>query len=505
MTEFRYLNPIRIGRGLDKLQRVDGATHRAIHGKFRQRRLRDLTAIAEAVHLRGRGGAAFPFARKLTAVMRTARTRDCQPVVLVNATEGEPASAKDKFLLAHTPHLILDGAMLAAKAMGAREVVIGLTDTGPAARSLRSAVLESGLRDFVRLVQLPERFVTGEGGALVNGVNGGPALPPGRKVRAADRGVDGLPTLLSNAETYAQLALVSQLGPDLYSAVGTAEEPGTVLLTVWGADGLPRVIEAPAGVPMAQVLDLGQATTGQGVLVGGYHGAWITPAAANRACVSRESIGRAGGALGAGVIMTLGEDVCPLGEVARVAAYLGAESAGQCGPCRLGLPAIARSLNSLVAGRSTTEALSAVSQGTQTVVGRGACKHPDGSARFVTSALSTFAADVKVHLAKGTCGRPVRGSLPIAEDLIAMETAEAEETGLRMTVDWTRCAGHGLCKHLVPELIQLDEHGFPVISNAGVPRRLVGDARQAIEMCPALALRLGDSAAETRHAVKASR
>lgn len=501
MTEFRHLNPVRLGRGLDRLQRVDGAAHRAIHGAFRRRSLRDLVAIAETVNLRGRGGAAFPFARKLTAVARTARARDCQSVVLVNAAEGEPASAKDRFLLARTPHLILDGAMLAAKALGAREVVVAVTDHGQAARSIRNAVIESGLRDFVRLVRLPERFVTGEGGALVSGVNGGPALPPGRKVRAADRGVDGLPTLLSNAETFAQLALVSQLGPDLYAAVGTAAEPGTVLLTVWGSDGRPCVIEAPAGVPMAQVLDLGNAGPGQGVLVGGYHGAWLTPAAANRACVSRESIARAGGALGAGVIMALDEDVCPLGEVARVAAYLGAESAGQCGPCRLGLPAIARSLSSLVSGRSAADALSAVSQGTQTVLGRGACQHPDGAARFVTSALSTFVSDVEVHLAKGTCGRPVRGSLPIAEELVALEA----ETGARLTVDWTRCAGHGLCRHLVPELIRLDEHGFPVLTGGGVPRRLLPDARQAIEMCPALALRLGDVTADAPHAVKASR
>jgi NADH:ubiquinone oxidoreductase subunit F (NADH-binding) len=123
-------------------------------------------------------------------------------------------------------------------------LVIGVTDGGRAGRSIRSAVVESNLGGFIRVVRLPERFVTGEGGALVNGVNGNPALPPGRKVRAAERGVDGLPTLLSNAETFAQLALLSQLGPDLYAAIGTAEELGTVLLTVWGPSGRPVVVEA---------------------------------------------------------------------------------------------------------------------------------------------------------------------------------------------------------------------------------------------------------------------
>jgi NADH:ubiquinone oxidoreductase subunit F (NADH-binding)/ferredoxin len=497
MTEFRYLSPVRLGSGLDRLRRVDLASHRAIHGAFRRRRLRELVALAEKVDLRGRGGAAFPFARKVNAVVSAARTRDCRPVVLVNAAEGEPASAKDKFLLARTPHLILDGAVLAAQALGAREIVVAVTDQGAAARSLRTAVAESGLGGFVRLVRLPERFVTGEGGALVNGVNGGPAIPPGRKVRAAHSGVGGLPTLLSNAETFAQLTLVSRLGADLYAAVGTAAEPGTVLLTIWGSDGRPRVVETPAGVPLAQVLDVAGAERGQGVLVGGYHGAWITPSAANRALISRESIAKAGGALGAGIILPLAGDVCPLGEVARVAAYLGAESAGQCGPCRLGVPAIARSLSALASGDIGGEALTAVRQGTQTVRGRGACHHPDGAARFVTSALTAFAADVEVHLADGTCGRPVRGLLPIGETPVV---PEAEDTGLSLTVDWTRCAAHGLCGHLVPELVRLDEHGFPVIAGTGVPRRLLRDAHQAVDMCPALALRLSGATADAPRA-----
>ncbi|GAA4519270.1 NADH-quinone oxidoreductase subunit NuoF family protein [Actinoallomurus oryzae] len=502
MTEFRHLSPVRLGAGLDRLQRIDRSAHRALHGAFRRRRLREMIDLAKRVDLRGRGGAAFPFARKVSAVVSSARSRDCRPVVLVNATEGEPASHKDKFLLDRTPHLVLDGAVLAAQALGAREVVVAVTDQGRPARSMRTAITESGLGGFVRMVRLPERFVTGEGGALVNGVNGNPALPPGRKVRAADSGVDGLPTLLSNAETFAQLALLSQLGADLYSAVGTAAEPGTVLLTVWGGDGRPRVIETPAGVPLAQILDLGGAKVGQAVLVGGYHGTWITPSAANRALVSREGIARAGGALGAGIILPLPKGVCPLGEVARVAAYLGEESARQCGPCRLGVPAIARSLNALASGRRGGEALSAVRQGTQTVKGRGACHHPDGSARFVTSALTAFAADVEKHLADGTCGRPVRGLLPIGEEPVV---AQPEETGLRLTVDWTRCAAHGLCGHLLPELVRLDEHGFPVIDGASVPRRLLADARQAVEMCPALALRLSDATTGTRQTATAAR
>src|SRR5205823_6610281 len=108
-------------------------------------------------------------------------------------------------------------------------------------------------------------------------------IPPGRKVRAAQSGVEGLPTLLSNAETYAQLAVLASLGPDLYSSIGTPKEPGTVLLTIGGE----TVVETAAGTPLVAAFDAAGAEVGQAVLVGGYHGNWITREAALQCEVSR--------------------------------------------------------------------------------------------------------------------------------------------------------------------------------------------------------------------------
>src|SRR5262249_58826571 len=115
-------------------------------------------------------------------------------------------------------------------------------------------------------VEWPARCVSGEAGALVNAVNAKPAIPPGRKRRASDSGVDGLPTLLSNAETFAQLSVLAMLGPDAYASVGTDDEPGTVLLTVGGAVSRPAVVEVPTGVPLGVVLDICGAKVGDGVL-----------------------------------------------------------------------------------------------------------------------------------------------------------------------------------------------------------------------------------------------
>jgi NADH:ubiquinone oxidoreductase subunit F (NADH-binding)/ferredoxin len=401
--------------------------------------------------------------------------------VVVNATEGEPASWKDKMLLRRAPHLILDGAFLAAQALGSHSVVIGVATGEPGAGSLMRALEERRMPVITRVVEVPHRFISGEGGALVRAINGEIPIPPGRKIRASDSGVNGLPTLLSNAETYAQLALASRTGPYGYATVGLPTEPGTLLLTVGGATSRPAVVETPTGVPLGEILRMCGASIGPGVLVGGFHGKWIPPTAVAQALVSRKGLDAVGGTLGAGIVLPLGEGTCPLGEVTRVLQYLAGESAGQCGPCRRGLPEVARRLTALADGSGGRSAVEAIRAAAGDVRGRGACAHPDGTARFALSALEAFSDDVDEHILRGGCGRPVRGVLPIPA---------VPGSGSQLTVDWTRCDAHGLCAHVVPELVSLDTNGYPAILDRPVPEWLSGQAHKAVGMCPALALRL---------------
>ena len=469
----------RITAGFDEFGRLDLLAHEEVHGPVGPLSPASLLRLVVGIELKGKGGAAFPFARKLRAVLESAEKRDLPPVVVVNATEGEPASWKDKVLLTRAPHLILDGAAIAAYALDAEEIVIGVADDGVGEGSLAAALAERRMPVQTGIVTVPHRFISGEGGALVRGINGEAHIPPGRKQRASDSGVAGLPTLLSNAETYAQLAVAARLGPYEYASVGTAEEPGTVLLTVTGSAGRPAVVECPAGTPLREVLELCEVPVGPGVLVGGYHGKWITAEAAARAEISRKALTEAGGTLGAGIIIPLGADTCPLGEVAQVVQYLAGESAGQCGPCRLGLPDLARSMDLVVAGSAATEVVRAAAGA---VRGRGACSHPDGTSRFATSALEVFADEVAAHATRDGCGRKVKGvmGLPPAPGV----------TPARLAVDWSRCDGHGLCAHVVPEFIRLDGNGFPAFPPTPVPTWLERGARKAVQVCPALALRL---------------
>ena len=477
----------RLTAGLDRMPRLDLEAHREIFGPLPRLSVDELISMTEQVDLRGQGGAAFPFARKLRAVVEAAEADDCPTVVVVNAAEGEPGSVKDKMLMIRSPYLILSGAALVAEALGADEIVVGVAGHELANRSIEAAIAaESGLRKMARVVQLPDRFISGESGALVRGINGKRPVPPGTKVLASDLGVYDLPTLLSNASTLAQLAVLALLGPERFAAVGTPEEPGTVLLSVSGSAAYPAVVEVPAGLPLAAVLDICQAPAGDGVLVGGYHGMWLPAATAYAVPVSREGLAAVGGTLGSGIVLPLGDGTCPLGEVSRIASYLAGESAGQCGPCKLGLPAIARALAALIDGSGGIEALDVARRSAAGVNGRGACSHPDGVTRFVLSALDVFTEDLAAHVFHSACGRPVRGVLPLP-------AGPEQDERRRLVVDWTRCQGHGLCAHLVPELIHLDAQGYPVILNIPVPAWLERDAQQAVHMCPTLALRLSST------------
>ncbi|MDP9092134.1 MAG: hypothetical protein M3N95_04120, partial [Actinomycetota bacterium] len=182
----------------------------------------------------------------------------------------------------------------------------------------------------------------------------------------------------------------------------------TALLTIGGAVDRPGVVEIPIGTPLGIVLTAAGARSPQAVVTGGYHGGWLAPIPA--ISMSRAGLASAGGTFGAGVLLVVGDDTCALGELAAVTSWLAGESAKQCGPCMFGLPALARDVEAL--RRGDRSAVEIADRHAQAVTGRGACAHPDGTARFVTSALHLLQDETYLHL-HGGCGRPIAGQLPI--------------------------------------------------------------------------------------------
>jgi NADH:ubiquinone oxidoreductase subunit F (NADH-binding) len=359
--------------------------------------------------LRGRGGAGFPTAIKMEAVRANgARAlRGRTPIVVANGTEGEPLSTKDKTLLVHAPHLVLDGMVAAARAVGADEAVVCVERSATSvAKALQRAIGERQHQNdqiLLRVATTPTRYVVGEETALVNWLNGGDAKPTFTPPRPFERGVNRRPTLVDNVETLGHVALIARFGANWWRTAGTATDPGTMLVTLSGVTR-PGVYEVPLGTPLRDVLRNAEAHDVSGVLVGGYFGTWLTPRQAAMVTLSADDMKAMGAGLGCGAIAVLNHDTCPLAELARVTRWLAGQSAGQCGPCALGLPALAASVERMATKsdpRRTTEA--AARHGLDMIAGRGACKLPDGAVRFVSSGLTVFAEHIAEHATRGPC------------------------------------------------------------------------------------------------------
>ncbi len=356
-----------------------------------------LIRAVEAAGLTGRGGAAFPVHRKL-AVVAAARGRK---VVVANGAESEPASRKDAVLLRVAPNLVLDGLQLAGEAIGAREAHLYLhpgvaPQIATALHERKAARLD---RIEVTLSEAPPRFLAGQESALVNRLGGGPAVPTFVPPRVTERGLGGAPTLVQNVETLAHIALIARHGPGWFRALGTAGEPGSMLTTVLTEDET-HVVEAEIGTPLRTLIPDG--ANPQAVLIGGFHGAWLPAAEVATLTLDNQALEPHGAALGAGVIAALPAGRCGLAESARVARYLAAESAGQCGPCLNGLPRMAAGLAELAGRGHRRQVRADLERWAGLVTGRGACSHPDSTARFVRSTLTVFAAEITLH-ARGQC------------------------------------------------------------------------------------------------------
>jgi NADH:ubiquinone oxidoreductase subunit F (NADH-binding) len=387
-------------------------------------RLRDRRGAAAALidhieraGLGGRGGADFPMAKKMRAV---AAGRG-KPIVVVNATEGEPASLKDRTLLQTLPHLLLDGAALAARAIGADEAIVCVCESaGVGAERLAAAIAEHeqlpGHWPRIVLNLAPQGYVAGQESALVNHLNGGPAKPTFSPPMPFERGVRRRPTLVNNAETVAHVALIARHGPGWFRELGLPDQPGSTLVTLFGPVAYPGVYEVEYGATLASLIDAAGGTTSRvrAALFGGYAGTWVDGASLPRLALSNAHLAPYRASLGAGVVLLLSAEACPVAEIARVTRWLAGESAGQCGPCVHGLDALARTLEEVCRGSAQGDAMSRVEQLSLLVSRRGACAHPDGTARFVMSSSEVFVEELADHARYGPCDACARRSeLPL--------------------------------------------------------------------------------------------
>ncbi|HEV7852234.1 MAG TPA: NADH-ubiquinone oxidoreductase-F iron-sulfur binding region domain-containing protein [Mycobacterium sp.] len=348
----------------------------------------------------GRGGAAFPLAVKLKTV-RANGVDAGGAVVVANGEEGEPASIKDRWLLRHRPHLVLDGLRLAATMVSAACAHLYVSDRC-AAESVQSALAEidrdvlSGLS--ISVMTVDPGYVAGEETAAVRALNGGPAKPTDKPPRPFEEGVGRLPTMVSNVETLALIPFIARHGAEAFRAQGTSASPGTFLATITGAGKPPALYELPHGLAFTDLLESHGVPTDQvhGVLMGGYFAGLLNRDVLD-ITLDHESLRRLDSGMGCGAITVLTED-CPVAVAASVMAYFDRENAGQCGSCFNGTAAMSAVTEALRDGVATNEDLARLERWSVVLRGRGACATLDAATNVASSLLSAFPQVVDRHL-----------------------------------------------------------------------------------------------------------
>ncbi|KRF39970.1 formate dehydrogenase [Terrabacter sp. Soil811] len=365
------------------------------------------TSLLAEAGLTGRGGAAFSTATKVAA----AHAHGAR--LVVNACDGELGAAKDTWVVEHRLAELVDGAALVAD---------GAPVTYAAHRGSETARRLAGAG--LRVLAVPPRYVSSEESALISLAQGGLARPLTKRQPFVRGGRDSegrrvSPTVVLNAETVWRAAQVARNGPAWFRSFGTPDQPGPRLVAVSTPSVRGVVVETAAGAPLGDLLDLagGLPDGSPAVLVGGLGGTFVAAAHVAGLRWSDADLAGVGARTGPGVVEALDPRDCPLEFVDRCLTWAAGESAGQCGPCMFGLPALATDWRALVAGGDRTAYDRVVSR-VGLLPGRGACRFPDGVAGFAGSALRVFADHLEQHRA-GRCPAAELRTAPRGTDVHA--------------------------------------------------------------------------------------
>ncbi len=393
-------DPALRGASLDAYLVVAGAGLRAA--------LLDPAAIIpeiEAAGLRGLGGAGFPAHRKWAAV---AAAPGPGRWIIANGNEDEPGTFKDRFLLAETPHQVIEGALVAAVAVRAAQVALYVNPREPATvAGLRDAAAQWAAHPLLaevsaavgeavalRVVESSGLYIGGEETAAVASVQGGFPFPSLKPPFPAQHGVHGAPTLVTNVETLAQAGHILAKGAAWYRGLGIGDAAGTKLFSLSGDVLRPGLHELPMGTSLrALVFDHGGGMLGgrrfKAVFTGGPSNTLLTERDLDVA-MDFDSLRARGSRLGTGAMIVVGDGTSILRKTAEYVAFFAASSCGQCPPCKIGTFQVARLLERLEAGGGGPGDLEALRNLAALLPGSGRCGLVDGAATVLASSLATF-------------------------------------------------------------------------------------------------------------------
>lgn len=385
------------------ISRMDLAAELACGTYQRKLPAEGIIAELQASGLQGRGGAGFSAGQKWATLEQS---KAAHKVVVANGEEGEPASCKDQWLLKQRPHLVLDGLLLAAQAVGATRTIVYLSHAATV-ESVRAAIVELEASPYkpaiaIEVHVVSASYVAGEESAVCRSINGGPAKPTAKPPRPFERGVDNAPTLVSNVETLAHAAWISRHGAQAFRGEGTQQSPGTILVTLTGACQRPGVYEVPLGLSLNAVFKTvggGYSSKPKAFIVGGWFGGLLAAEHSERSCCYA-GLRQVGSGLGCAAITVLGEEANVMEVASEIGLWYTRESAQQCGTCIRGTQAIAGALVRINLGTGEMQDRENLIRWGKTLPGRGACAFLDGAAALARTVVHEFDADLNQRLSK---------------------------------------------------------------------------------------------------------
>ncbi len=384
--------------------------------------------LVKEANLRGRGGAGFPTGVKWGFVPPPERSTPGHTYLVCNADEMEPGTFKDRYLMENDPHLLIEGMIIGAYAIGADYAYIFLRgEYHEPYRQLQQAIDEARARgylgerifgtDFSLKLSIHRsggRYICGEETALLNALEGKRAQPRMKPPFPPASGAWGRPTIVNNVETLCNVPAIIRYGATWYQELGKGEDAGTKLYGVSGRVNAPGLWELPIGTTIREIIEVHA-----GGMQAGYKLRGILPGGASTDFLTEEhldlpmeydAIQAAGSRMGTGTMILMDDSVCPVAMAKNLQHFFAQESCGFCTPCREGLPWLEKLLEDIEMGRAQPGDLQLLETNAAFIgaPGNTFCLHATGAIEPLASALKYFRDDFEAHIEQGGC--PYRSS-----------------------------------------------------------------------------------------------
>lgn len=364
--------------------------------------------------LRGRGGAGFPTGLKWSFMNKPDREDTRPKYLVVNADESEPGTCKDREILRKEPHKLVEGALIASRAMGAHTAYVYVRgEFSSEASALQMAIEEaydggfvgknacgSGWQFDIYVHPGAGAYICGEETAMLESIEGKPGKPRLKPPFPADVGLFGCPTTVSNVETVATTGTICRRGSSWFSQFGRPKNAGTKLFCISGHVNYPCTVEESMSIPLRELIDrhaggvCGGWSNLKAVIPGGSSVPLLPKSLCEDVLMDFDSLKQAGSALGTAAIIVMDQTTDIIKAISRISEFYKHESCGQCTPCREGAPWLAAMMRRFAEGNASFQEIDQLEELTRQIEGHTICALGDAAAWPVQGLIRHFRSEI---------------------------------------------------------------------------------------------------------------